>query len=46
MMQRENPVFAWLGNQPDAREGVLSFVEKRQPKWTMTPSDVPIEFIR
>ena len=46
MMQRENPVFAWLGNQPDAREGVLSFVEKRQPKWTMTPSDLPIEFIK
>jgi enoyl-CoA hydratase/carnithine racemase len=41
MMRRENPAFAWLGNQADAREGVLSFVEKRAPKWSLTPSDVP-----
>src|SRR5262249_35419856 len=41
MMRRENPAFAWLGNQPDAREGVLSFVEKRAPKWSLTPADVP-----
>jgi enoyl-CoA hydratase/carnithine racemase len=46
MMRRENPIFAWLGNQPDAREGVLSFVEKRKPKWTLTPSDVPKELIK
>jgi enoyl-CoA hydratase/carnithine racemase len=45
MMRRENPAFAWLGNQPDAREGVLSFVEKRKPNWTLTPSDVPKELI-
>lgn len=41
MMRRETPVFAWLGNQPDAREGVMSFVEKREPRWTMTPRDLP-----
>ncbi len=41
MMKRENPAFAWFGNQPDAREGVLSFVEKRAPKWSLTPADVP-----
>jgi enoyl-CoA hydratase/carnithine racemase len=45
-MRRENPAFAWLGNQPDAREGVLSFVEKRKPNWTLTPSDVPKELIK
>jgi enoyl-CoA hydratase/carnithine racemase len=41
MMRRENPAFAWFGNQSDAREGVQSFVEKRAPKWSLTPSDVP-----
>ena len=41
MMKRENPAFAWFGNQPDAREGVQSFVEKRPPKWSLTPADVP-----
>ena len=41
MMQRENPAFAWLGNQADAREGVQSFIEKRAPKWSLAPSDVP-----
>ena len=45
MMKRENPAFAWFGNQPDAREGVLSFVEKRAPKWSLTPSDVPKNLI-
>lgn len=45
MMRRENPAFAWFGNQADAREGVQSFVEKRTPKWTLTPSDVPTNLI-
>ncbi len=45
MMRRENPAFAWFGNQPDAREGVQSFVEKRAPKWSQTPSDVPKNLI-
>jgi len=41
MMRREGPLFAWLGNQPDAREGVVSFVEKRSPKWSLSAKDVP-----
>lgn len=36
MRQREDVLFAWLGNQPDAKEGILSFVEKREPAWTMS----------
>ena len=45
MMKRENKVFAYLGNQPDAREGVLSFLEKRPPQWKLSPSrDKPEEF--
>ena len=34
--RRENPLFAWAGNQPDAREGVLSFLEKRTPDWKLS----------
>ena len=41
MMRRENPIFAWLGNQSDAREGVQSFVEKRAPRWQQTGASIP-----
>lgn len=41
MMAKENPVFAWLGSQPDAKEGVVAFVEKRPPNWQMSAADVP-----
>jgi enoyl-CoA hydratase/carnithine racemase len=34
--------FAWTGKQPDAREGVLSFLEKREPDWKLkVPGDMP-----
>ena len=36
MREREIGLFAWLGNQPDAREGIASFVEKREPAWSMS----------
>ena len=35
MMRREVPLFAWPGAQPDAREGVVSFLEKREPAWKL-----------
>jgi len=39
-LQRE--VFAWMGKQPDAREGVASFQERRPPKWKMSKTkDLP-----
>lgn len=42
MQRRENRLFAWLGNQPDAREGIESFVQKREPAWRMSASrDLP-----
>ena len=42
MMKREAPLFAWIGRQPDAREGVVSFLEKREPSWKLRPSvDLP-----
>ena len=34
--------FGWTGTQPDAREGVVSFLEKRKPEWKMkVPGDLP-----
>ncbi|WP_337188191.1 enoyl-CoA hydratase-related protein [Phenylobacterium sp.] len=33
-LQRE--MFDWTGRQPDAREGVMSFVERRPPAWTLS----------
>ena len=40
--QIENRLFGWTGTQPDAREGVAAFLEKRAPQWRMKPSaDLP-----
>ncbi len=35
----EDELFYWAGRQPDATEGVQSFLEKREPKWSMKPSE-------
>lgn len=41
-LQRE--LFAWTGQQPDAREGVAAFLERRTPQWTMSKTtDMPAE---
>lgn len=44
MMRAEGPVFAWLGNQADAKEGVMSFLEKRPPQWQLSPADIPEDY--
>jgi enoyl-CoA hydratase/carnithine racemase len=31
---RETKVIWWAGEQPDAREGIMSFLEKRTPAWS------------
>ncbi len=42
MQRREAPLFAWAGNQPDAKEGVVSFLERRKPEWKLAiPRDRP-----
>jgi enoyl-CoA hydratase/carnithine racemase len=34
--RRENRLFRWVVNQEDAREGVLSFLERRSPRWALS----------
>ena len=36
--RKENKLFAWLGSQPDAAEGITSFLERREPEWKMSPA--------
>lgn len=37
-------LFTWSTRQPDGREGVVSFMEKRAPSWTMSKTkDLPEE---
>ncbi len=40
----QTALFAWTGRQPDAKEGVTAFLEKRDPAWTMSKTkDLPPE---
>ena len=41
MQEAEAKRFFWAAKQPDAVEGVMSFIEKRQPEWQMGAGDVP-----
>jgi enoyl-CoA hydratase/carnithine racemase len=41
----DNGLFRWTTQQPDSREGVASFLEKRPPRWTMSKTrDLPPDF--
>ncbi len=41
-MAKEMSLLAWVGKQPDAVEGVRSFLERRPPAWKLRPSiDLP-----
>jgi len=41
-MAKEGPLLAWIGKQPDAVEGVRSFLERRPPEWKLRAStDMP-----
>jgi enoyl-CoA hydratase/carnithine racemase len=41
-MAKEGPLLAWIGRQPDAAEGVRSFLERRPPEWQLKAStDLP-----
>ena len=38
-MAKEKRLLAWAGRQPDAAEGVRSFLERRPPQWTLSARD-------
>ena len=41
-MAKEKTLLAWVGKQPDAAEGVRSFLERRAPEWKLRAStDLP-----
>ena len=41
-MAKEKPLLEWVGKQPDAAEGVRSFLERRPPVWKLRAStDLP-----
>ena len=41
-MAKEKQLLAWVGKQPDAAEGVRSFLERRPPQWKLrASSDLP-----
>ncbi len=37
----EDRIFWWIGNQPDATEGITAFLEKRKPQWKSSPRALP-----
>ena len=40
--RRENPLFTWVGQQADAREGIESFLQRRPPAWKLSAArDLP-----
>jgi enoyl-CoA hydratase/carnithine racemase len=41
MLRKEEALFDWVRQQPDAIEGVVSFVEKRPPSWKARATDLP-----
>ncbi|MGK0222320.1 MAG: enoyl-CoA hydratase/carnithine racemase [Limisphaerales bacterium] len=43
----EEPLFDWVAQQSDSVEGVVSFLEKRPPKWGLSAtSDFPHKFFK
>ena len=44
--ERNHRLFQWTTQQPDAREGPMSFLEKRDPKWQLSKNaDFPEDVI-
>jgi len=43
---RQGRLFWWTGRQPDAREGVTAFLEKRDPDWSLSKTkDLPEDLL-
>jgi enoyl-CoA hydratase/carnithine racemase len=42
--RRENALFKWIVKQEDAREGVVSYLERRRPRWGLSKNaELPAE---
>jgi enoyl-CoA hydratase/carnithine racemase len=43
-LELQSSFFNWTGRQADAKEGVTAFLERRDPKWTLSKTkDFPEE---
>lgn len=43
-LELQTKLFAWSGRQQDAKEGIMAFLERRNPEWTMSKNaDLPEE---
>jgi enoyl-CoA hydratase/carnithine racemase len=43
--ERNQDLFTWISQQPDATEGVRAFIEKRPPNWHLAKNgDFPAQF--
>jgi enoyl-CoA hydratase/carnithine racemase len=40
-LERERVLFRWAGQQPDAREGVAAFLQRRPPQWQLSKHAQP-----
>ncbi len=40
-LERERVLFRWAGQQPDAREGVEAFLQRRPPQWQLSKHTQP-----
>jgi enoyl-CoA hydratase/carnithine racemase len=45
-LERERILFRWAGQQPDAREGVEAFLERRPARWQLSKHAVPPQVSR
>jgi enoyl-CoA hydratase/carnithine racemase len=44
---RNHELFGWTTTQPDAKEGPMSFLEKRAPKWSLKKNaDFPEDLLK
>jgi len=45
VQEAEGRMFSYLGKQPDFKEGIASFVERRTPQWKMSTNKLPADLL-
>jgi enoyl-CoA hydratase/carnithine racemase len=38
-LRQQSRFFAWTGRQADAKEGIMAFLERRDPKWSLSKTE-------